>query len=302
VDRLAHRIVKQARGTPAIADERALHQLWAQAAADAGLTFTPVFLQHEWEQVILGQDLHAEQAYLTCLRTGRGKPLSKAQRSQVWQAAEHVTAELKTVHQSNYIQLANEATHLLRDSGRTLYRHVIVDEGQDLHPARWRLLRAAVPPGPDDLFIAADPYQRIYDNRVSLASLGIQVRGRSRRLTVNYRTTQEILAWAVPLLGAAPVTGLDGEADSLMGYRSPCTAAAPRSVRPSPMSKNSPHLPDGYTAGWRPASNRTPSGWPPGPRTWPVTPATLSRGPVSPPSRWEHGAPRAPCAWGRCTA
>ena len=105
---------------------------------------------------------------------------------------------------------------------------MIVDEAQDLHPAQWRLLRAVVPPGPDDLFIAADPHQRIYDNRVSLASLGIQVRGRGRRLSVNYRTTQEILAWAVPLLGPSPVTGLDGEADSLIGYRSPMHGPRPQ--------------------------------------------------------------------------
>ena len=98
---------------------------------------------------------------------------------------------------------------------------MIVDEAQDLHPAQWRLLRAAVPPGPDDMFIVGDPHQRIYDNHVSLASLGINVRGRSRRLTVNYRTTQEILAWAVPLLGTAPVTGLDDEADSLTGLPLP---------------------------------------------------------------------------------
>jgi len=96
-----------------------------------------------------------------------------------------------------------------------------VDEAQDLHPSQWRLLRAAVAPGPDDLFIAADPHQRVYDNRVSLASLRISVRGRSRRLSLNYRTTQEILAWAVPLLGTELVTGLDGEVDSLLGYRSP---------------------------------------------------------------------------------
>ena len=76
-------------------------------------------------------------------------------------------------------------------------------------------------PGPDDLFIAADPHQRIYNNRVSLASLRISVRGRSRKLSLNYRTTQEILSWAVPLLGTDPVTGLDGEVDSLLGYRSP---------------------------------------------------------------------------------
>jgi len=85
-----------------------------------------------------------------------------------------------------------------------------------------------VPPGPDDLFIAADPHQRIYDNRVSLASLGIQVRGRSRRLTMNYRTTQEILAWAVPLLGPDPASGLDGAADSLLGYRSPMHGQRPQ--------------------------------------------------------------------------
>ncbi len=103
-----------------------------------------------------------------------------------------------------------------------------MDEAQDLHPSQWRLLRAAVTPGPDDLFIAADPHQRVYDNRVSLASLQISVRGRSRRLSLNYRTTAEILAWAVPLLGTEPVTGLDGEVDSLLGYRSPMHGPRPQ--------------------------------------------------------------------------
>jgi len=97
-----------------------------------------------------------------------------AQRSKVWHAAGYVTAGLRTASLSTHIQLANEATRLLREAGWTLYRHVIVDEAQDLHPAQRRLLRAAVPPGPDDLFISADPHQRIYDNRVSLASLGAE--------------------------------------------------------------------------------------------------------------------------------
>ena len=242
VDRLAYRVVKQARGTPVLADERELRVRWAQAAADAGLDFTPAFLKNEWEQVILAQDLRAERAYLTCPRTGRGRPLTKAQRSQVWQAAERVMNELAAARQSTHFQLANEATQLLRQPGAPRYRHILVDEGQDLHPAQWRLLRAAVDPGPDDLFIAADPHQRIYGNRASLTGLRISVRGRSRRLSLNYRTTQEILAWALPLLGADPVTGLDGEADSLLGYRSPMHGPRPqawqadqqdRGVRPS---------------------------------------------------------------------
>ena len=115
VDRLAYPIVKQARGTPVIADERMLRaagRMPPQRRAD----FTPAFMKNEWEQVILAQDLSTEQAYLTCLRTGRGRPLTKAQRSQVWQAAQRVTAELAAARQSTHLQLANEAAHLLRQA------------------------------------------------------------------------------------------------------------------------------------------------------------------------------------------
>ena len=228
VDRLAYSIVTEARGTPVIADERVLRARWAEAAAAFGLELTPAFLKNEWEQVILAQDLRSEHAYLSCLRTGRGRPLTKAQRSRVWQAAQQVMAELATARQTTHLQLANEATHLLGEAGAPRYRHILVDEAQDLHPAQWRLLRAAVAEGPDDLFIAADPHQRIYSSRASLASLRISVRGRSRKLSLNYRTTHEILAWAMPLLGSDPVTGLDGEADSLLGYRSPMHGQRPQ--------------------------------------------------------------------------
>ncbi|HEX9042918.1 MAG TPA: UvrD-helicase domain-containing protein [Trebonia sp.] len=228
VDRLAYAVVRASRGAPVIADERMLRGLWADAAARARLDLTPAFLKNEWEQVILAQALTSEQAYLTCLRAGRGRPLSKAQRGQAWQAAQRVTGELAALRQSTHLQLASEAAYLLRREETARYRHVLVDDAQDLHPAQWRLLREAVAPGPDDLFIAADPHQRIFNNRVSLASVGISVRGRSCRLSLNYRTTQEILAWAVPLLGAEPVTGMDDEVDSLVGYRSPMHGPAPR--------------------------------------------------------------------------
>ena len=228
VDRLAYRVAEQARGTrPAIIDGKELAGLWADAAAKAGLPYAPTFLNREWEQVILAQDLRIEKDYLTCSRAGQGTPLGKAQRRQVWQLAQQVESELSALGRSTFLQLANEAARFLHDSGEPLYRHVIIDEAQDLHPAQWRLLRAAVPPGPDDMFVVGDAHQRIYDNHVSLAKVGINVRGRSRRLTVNYRTTQEILALAVPTLGKAPVTGLDDEADSLTGYRSPLHGRRP---------------------------------------------------------------------------
>ena len=228
VDRLAYRIAEQARGArPAIIDGKELADLWADAAEKADLPYAPTFLNREWEQVILAQDLCTEQDYLRCSRAGQGQPLGKAQRRQIWQLVQQVESRLSTQGRSTFLQLANEAARFLDDSGEPLYRHVIIDEAQDLHPAQWRLLRAAVPPGPDDMFIVGDAHQRIYDNRVSLAKVGINVRGRSRRLTVNYRTTQEILALAVPTLGKAPVTGLDDETDSLTGYRSPLHGRSP---------------------------------------------------------------------------
>jgi len=226
VDRFAHQVVQKARGTrpDVLADAT---DLWGAAAEQAGLSFAPTFLNREWEQVILAQDLHSEQDYLTCSRAGQGTPLGKAQRRQVWQLAQQVEAELRRRGQSTFLQLANEAARYLRETGEAPYRHVIVDEAQDLHPAQWRLLRGAVPPSPDDMFITGDVHQRIYGNRVSLAKVGINVRGRSRKLTLNYRTTQEILALAVPTLGKAAVTGLDDEADTLDGYRSPLHGRRP---------------------------------------------------------------------------
>jgi superfamily I DNA/RNA helicase len=226
VDRLAHRVLTEAHGErPAIADHEWLQQRWQQAAENCDLT--PVFLQREWEQVILAQGLHSVEDYLAARRHGRSTPLRADQRRQVWDAIAQVTGELHKLGQRTHLQVADEAAQVLAGRSDPPYRHVIVDEGQDLHPVQWRLLRAAAPAGPDDLFIVADPHQRIYDNRVSLASLGINVRGRSRRLTINYRTTQEILAWSVGLLTGVTPDGLDDELDSLAGYRSPVHGGRP---------------------------------------------------------------------------
>ena len=228
VDRLAYRIVEQARGSrPAIIDDKELVDMWVGAAAKAALPFAPTFLSREWEQVILAQDLRTEQDYLTCSRAGQGQPLGKSQRRQVWQLVQQVQSRLSSQGRSTFLQLANEAARCARDSGEPRYRHVVIDEAQDLHPAQWRLLRAAVPPGPNDIFIVGDAHQRIYDNHVSLAKVGINVRGRSRKLTVNYRTTQEILSLAVPTLGRVSVIGLDDEVDSLAGYYSPLHGRGP---------------------------------------------------------------------------
>jgi superfamily I DNA/RNA helicase len=229
VDRLAYRVVEQAHGGNRLSmiEGKEFEALWTSAAAKAGVKYAPTFLKREWQRVILAQDLQSEAEYLTASRAGQGVPLGKVQRREVWQVAQAVEAELRKTRRYTFLLLAHEAAQILSRQVEKPYLHVIVDEAQDLHPPQWRLLRAAVAPGPNDIFIVGDAHQRIYANNVSLAKVGINVRGRSRRLTINYRTTQEILSLAVPALGKATISGLDDEADTLKGYRSPLHGRAP---------------------------------------------------------------------------
>jgi len=213
---------------PAQAD--AVREIADQAAAMAALDEIDKdgrFLLTEWEQVILGRRLTTLAEYGTSPRPGRGLQLTRPARKLVWEAVEHVLSELQRRRQATYLQLADQAADLLSARSARPFAHVVVDEAQDLHPAQWRLLRAAVTPGENDLFIAGDAHQRIYDHRVSLLSLGIDTRGRSRRLKINYRTSQQILHWTLGILTGQAVDDLDGDLESPVGYRSAFDGPAP---------------------------------------------------------------------------
>jgi len=108
--------------------------------------------------------------------------------------------------------------------------HILIDEGQDLTPLHWMLLRALVAEGPDDLFIAEDTHQRIYGHRVVLSRYGIAIRGRSRRLTLNYRTTQQNLGFAMNVLEGAEYADAEDADEGVKGYRSARTGPAPEVI------------------------------------------------------------------------
>lgn len=231
VDALAQRTVRKLSGNPGTAlgdkDERLR---WQRLARTLELPWNDAFLAQEYRHVVLAQDLRAHSEYRDCLRRGRGSALGRAQRERIWQAVARFEDELDRDRACTWLQLCAQAARLLRDKPGEgpAYDHVVVDEAQDLHPAQWRLLRALVPEGPDDLFVTGDPHQRIYDARVSLRSLGISVTGRGARLRLNYRSTEEILRWSRALLDGEPVADLTGDdRDSLAGYRSLLHGAQP---------------------------------------------------------------------------
>lgn len=81
-------------------------------------------------------------------------------------------------------------------------------------------MRAAVAEAPNDIFIAGDTHQRVYDNRVRLREVGINIGGRSSRLNINYRTTAEILGWSLGLLRGEAIDDMEGGLDSIAGCKS----------------------------------------------------------------------------------
>ncbi|WP_248965308.1 UvrD-helicase domain-containing protein [Sphaerisporangium perillae] len=247
IDKLASEIVSQ---TPAggdrqwIDDNRAVNE-WQELLDELQeRRWDAEFLHAEWSQVILGQGVVTRADYFRARRAGRGRPISREDRAAIWQLVERYVMRLDDKGLWTFRQVAERAARLeieraramasyeadqangvklQRESGiwhRPRYRHIVVDEAQDLSAAHWRMLRAMVPEGPDDLFIAGDTHQRIYGNQVSLGSLGINIRGRSSKLTLSYRTTHEILGAAVRLLGEEEWDDLDDGRDDLTGYRS----------------------------------------------------------------------------------
>ena len=226
IDRLATQVVNEAQpGTrlPLMNDDKAI-ELWREMLLELGETrWDADFLNDEWSQVVLGHAITTRQEYFRARRVGRGRQLNRAQRAAIWELAEQFTKRLDEANLWTFRRVAAHAARLEQQLAATReprYRHIVVDEAQDLSSAHWMLLRAMVSRGENDLFLAGDTHQRIYDNYVSLGSLGIEIRGRSSRLTLTYRSTHEILTAASRILGTESWDDMDDGTDTLDGYRS----------------------------------------------------------------------------------
>ena len=226
IDRLATQVVNEAQPGTRLhwMDDAKAIDLWREVLLELGETrWDAEFLHDEWSQVVLGHAITSRQEYFRARRAGRGRQLNRAQRAAIWELVEQFTKRLDEANLWTFRRVAAHAARLEQQLAATReprYRHIVVDEAQDLSSAHWMLLRAMVGRGANDLFLAGDTHQRIYDNYVSLGSLGIEIRGRSSRLTLTYRSTHEILTAASRILGTESWDDMDDGTDSLDGYRS----------------------------------------------------------------------------------
>lgn len=189
------------------------------------------FLTAEYASVVLPNRITSLEDYLHVRRAGRGIPLDRSRRTAVWDLVEAYRAQARVDGTIDFSEAAAIAAAFLEGqySDRVLVSHALVDEGQDLSPTHWQLLRALVPRGADDLFLAEDAHQRIYGKRVVLSRLGILVVGRSRRLTLNYRTTAQNLRYAMGILTGGAFVNLEDQPEKT-GYRSARSGPDPRII------------------------------------------------------------------------
>lgn len=201
-----------------------LDNIWSKALiiASSEVQVPEAFYKEEWEKVVVPNDITTKNEYLKVARLGRGIRLDRKSRLEVWKVFE----EFKNLMNESGVRDSDtammEARLLLQNYGNILpYKSVIVDESQDLGTQAFKLIRQiAGEEHQNDIFIVGDTHQRIYSNKVVLSKCGINIRGRSHRLKINYRTTEETRTWAFNLLNGIKFDDLDTGTEDNKGYKS----------------------------------------------------------------------------------
>jgi hypothetical protein len=232
LDRWVHRFLRQRRYEHRIIYKRD-GDAWGRAleTADQSLNLDPDFYAEEWDQIIAPQGIRSLDDYRKISRVGRRGVLNRAKRDAVWPVFEEYRAQLSSRQLKDVDDAYGDAASLLRGMSEAPdwpYAAVVVDETQDFGAQALRLLRAMIPTGTNDLFFVGDGHQRIYPkHRAVMSRCGIDIRGRSRKLYLNYRTTDEIRKAAVALLEGRDADDLDGGSDDNRRYKSLSHGPAP---------------------------------------------------------------------------
>lgn len=214
----AHELFTLAFGHhPRAATEDQIRGALKTAAAEASLTgFTPRFLASEWLNVVDAWQLNTLKAYQGVPRLGRKARLGVKQREKLWPVFVRARQIIETQGLLTWPSIFGKVTEHFAQRVAKPFTHAVIDEAQDLGVPELRMLAAITPGGSDALFFAGDLGQRILQEPFSWKTLGVDIRGRSRTLKVNYRTSHQIRQAADRLLPKV-VQDVDGNEQDRRG-------------------------------------------------------------------------------------
>ena len=195
---------------------------YAIQQAPTELNLPDEFYAEEWQRVVQPNGVRTQEDYLKVSRLGRGTALSRIQRAKVWPVFNEFRSQMDRLKLREMADAMSEAIIFFKEKQIKLpYASIVVDEAQDMGATTFALIRSLVPESANDIFIVGDGHQRIYRNKVVLSQCGINVRGRrSKKLKINYRTTEETRRYAMTLLSGVKTDNLDGEQDRDNDYLS----------------------------------------------------------------------------------
>ena len=174
--------------------------------------FTQHFLYSEWDQIVDAWQLTTWEAYRDVTRLGRKTRLPETQRTVLWSIFEVVRSQLVKKKLTTFARLFTELAVSIGANKKLPFDFAVIDEAQDISISHLRFLASLGAGRPDSLFFAGDLGQRIFQQPFSWKALGVDIRGRSRTLRINYRTSHQIRQQADRLLG--PITSdIDGNAE-----------------------------------------------------------------------------------------
>ncbi|WP_373069951.1 UvrD-helicase domain-containing protein [Gemmatimonas sp.] len=227
LDTVALEIVGGAGELPQLASVDDIRELVALAASEVEENrFSEAFVESEWSDVVDQWQIGGWEEYRSVQRLGRKTGLGEPQRKELWAIFEQVAAGLDERRLVTMPQLYGTATGVVEDGSGGGFDFVVVDEAQDISVPQLRLLAAMAGSRPDGLFFAGDLGQRIFQTPFSWKSLGVDIRGRSKTLRVNYRTSHEIRRCADRLL-PPQLSDVDGISESRGGTVSVFAGALP---------------------------------------------------------------------------
>jgi mRNA-degrading endonuclease RelE of RelBE toxin-antitoxin system len=217
IDRVGERLYEAHIARPTIATRDQVRQLLAEAMAGGGAQrFGPRFLLGEWEEVVDAWQLRTWADYRDVKRLGRKTRLSEQQRLALWEVFAQVQHRLDEQGLVTRAQMFSRLAEQLQGRRNPPFDCAVVDEAQDIGVAQLRFLAALGGGRPNALFFAGDLGQRIFQTPFSWKSLGVDVRGRSQTLRINYRTSHQIRMQADRLLGPQ-VSDVDGNVEDRRG-------------------------------------------------------------------------------------
>ena len=199
----------------------------AAVAETPGQPFGARFLLTEWTDVVDAWQLSSWEAYRDVARLGRRTRLSEKQRRVVWDMCSHVASRLAAEGLSSMPAVYARLSAHLTQVRQPPFEFVVVDEAQDLSVSQLRFLAALAGGQPEGLFFTGDLGQRIFQQPFSWKALGVEIRGRSRTLRINYRTSHQIRARADRLLGPE-IADVDGNVELRKGTLSAFNGPEPR--------------------------------------------------------------------------